>query len=240
MSYEWLSRTNLLLGDEKIRMLNQKKVLIAGLGGVGGFAAECVCRAGIGEISLLDADKIELSNLNRQIISLHSNIGQSKVQAIQKRLIDINPNLKTRVFEFFLTPEKIALILEPEPDFIIDAIDTIEPKVCLIKKALEREIPIVSVMGAGGKINPELIQIADISGSRQCHLARNIRKRLYKEGIRSGFPVIFSTEKVDMNSVQLTRGLQNKKSSPGTISWMPPVFGAFAASVVIRELLRQE
>lgn len=233
---EWLNRSYPLLGEDNIKLLQQKHVLIVGLGGVGSFAAECICRSGIGKISVIDADKIELSNLNRQTIALQSNLGCKKIMAMQNRLLDINPKLQFAGYDLFLDSSNLEQILEPKLDFIIDAIDTIEPKVRLILAATKKNINIISVMGSGGKLAPELIQIVDISDTKHCSLARTIRRRLHRHGFFGGLPVVFSPERVQKSSIIISDS-RHKKSSPGTVAWMPAVFGAFAASAVIRQLI---
>jgi tRNA A37 threonylcarbamoyladenosine dehydratase len=233
---DWLDRTNLLLGPEKLEKLKNASVLVVGLGGVGAYAAEMICRAGVGKITIADSDVVEISNRNRQLTALISTTGQPKTEIISNRLLDINPDLELHVVNEFIRDEKAVELLKSRPfDYVVDAIDTLAPKVFLIHHSLNLGIKLVSSMGAGGKMDPSKVEVADISKSFNCKLARMIRKRLTKLGIKKGFKVVFSPEEVDENAVRLEEG-QNKKSAVGTISYMPAVFGCFAASVVIRDL----
>jgi len=232
----WLNRTELLLGSEKLSQLSNKNVLIVGLGGVGAYAAEMLCRSGIGKMTIVDGDTVELSNLNRQLPGLHSNLGQSKAEVLAKRFTDINPSIELVFINQYLREEEIIELLKNEFDYVLDCIDTLSPKVFLIHHTLQRGYKLVSSMGAGGKMNPELIQSSDISKSYNCKLARMLRKRLGKFGIRKGFKVVFSPEEVPEAAVRIEESV-NKKSAVGTISYMPPAFGCHMASVVIRDLV---
>lgn len=232
----WFSRTELLLGEDRINYLKSKHVLIAGVGGVGAYAAEMICRAGIGKITIVDSDVVQPSNINRQLIALHSTIGRPKVDILKERLSDINPDLVINAKDVFLQDDRIPELLDSDSyDFVVDAIDTLSPKVFLITHALTRKINIISSMGAGGKTDPSKIGIADISKSYNCNLARFVRKRLHKMNIRKGFPVVFSTEQADHNAI-LVNDEQNKKSTVGTISYMPAIFGCTLASYVLRNI----
>lgn len=234
----WLARTELLLGPEQVETLAHKHVLQVGLGGVGAYSAEMLCRAGIGEMTIVDADAVSVTNLNRQLPALHSTIGKSKVEIMKERLLDINPNLKLHCVEMFIRDEKTAELLDAaDYDYVVDAIDSLSPKVYLIQQALQRGLRIVSAMGAGGKMDPGKVQVADISKSSHCHLAKTVRKRLYRLGVRGGFPVVYSTENVPEEAIVIDKDESiNKLSTVGTISYMPAVFGCVATSVVIREL----
>lgn len=234
---EWLSRTQLLLGEEKLKQLQHAHVLIAGLGGVGAYAAEQLCRAGIGEMTIIDGDTVELTNKNRQLPALDSNLGKAKAEIMASRFRDINPDIKLHVINDFIKDDRMVEILEEAPyDYVVDAIDTLAPKIFLIYHSVKKGLPIVSSMGSGGKLDPLKIGIADISKSYNCSLARMLRKRLHKLGVYKGVKVVFSSEPVDENAVVLVES-QNKKSNVGTISYMPPIFGCFIASVVIRDLI---
>ncbi|TAJ11694.1 tRNA threonylcarbamoyladenosine dehydratase [Marinilabiliaceae bacterium JC017] len=235
---EWLTRTRLLLGEEKLQRLQQAHVLVVGLGGVGSYAAEQIARAGVGRMTIVDGDVISDSNRNRQLPALTSTLGHAKADVVAKRLWDINPDLDLTVINEFLKEERIAEILDHPYDFVVDAIDTLSPKVFLILSSLKKGHKLISSMGAGGKMNPSEIRIADISKSYNCNLARMIRKRIYKFGIRKGFKVVFSPETVDKNHIIFTEGEQNKKTTVGTISYMPAMFGLYAASYVINELTK--
>ncbi|MEG1556390.1 MAG: tRNA threonylcarbamoyladenosine dehydratase [Bacteroidales bacterium] len=239
MTNSWLCRTELLLGIEQLEKLKQKHVLVVGVGGVGAYAAEQLCRAGIGEITLVDADRVDLTNLNRQLPALHSTIGKPKAEVLRERLLDINPSLKLHAIQEFIRDEGIERLLDAAPyDYIVDAIDSLSPKVFLIYFALQRNLKIVSAMGAGGKTDPTLVQITDVKKSYQCKLAHAIRKRLHHLGIRSGFKVVFSPEIVPESAVMIDENPNiNKLSTVGTISYMPAIFGCFAASAVIRDFI---
>lgn len=233
---DWLERTRLFLGEEAINRLAQAHVLIVGLGGVGAYAAEQICRAGVGEMTIVDGDVVETTNRNRQLPALKSNEGKPKAQVLAERFLDINPALKLHIVHEYLKDERMVELLHcARYDYVVDAIDTLAPKVYLIYHSLQANLPIVSSMGAGGKFDPALVQTADISKSYNCKLARMLRKRLHKLGVRKGVKVVFSAEEVDKEAIRLEEG-ENKKSTVGTISYMPPIFGCFCASVVIRDL----
>lgn len=237
---EWLSRTELLLGKEKLKYLQQAHVLVAGLGGVGAYAAEQLCRAGIGEMTIVDGDVVELTNKNRQLLALDSTVGLPKAELMATRFRDINPHLKLHVVNDFIRDEQMVELLERASyDYVVDAIDTLAPKIFLIYHSLKKGLRVVSSMGSGGKTDPSQIQVADISKSYNCNLARMLRKRLHKLGIYKGVKVIFSTEFTDPTAIVLAEE-QNKKSNVGTISYMPPLFGCYAASVVIRDLVNKK
>ncbi len=233
---EWMSRTELLTGPEAIRILNRAHVLVAGLGGVGGYAAEMLVRAGLGEITIADADTIQPTNRNRQILALKSTEGLLKTQVMENRLQDINPDIRVNKVSEFLKEERIDKLLATPYNYVVDAIDTLSPKVFLILKTLQKNYPLISSMGSGGKMDPLAVEVQDISKSYNCRLAFSIRKQLHRLGVDEGFKVVFSPEKVDKKAMVLVHGQQNKKSNVGTISYMPPLFGIVMASVVIRDL----
>jgi tRNA A37 threonylcarbamoyladenosine dehydratase len=233
----WTSRTELLIGLEKLELLRQAHVLVAGLGGVGAYAAENLCRAGIGRMTIVDGDAVNTSNRNRQLLALKSTESKRKADLMAERLKDINPELELRVVDDYLKDEKVEAILVGDYDYVVDAIDTLSPKVFFIKECMRLGLCLVSSMGAGGKINPELIQIADIADSHSCRLAFYIRKRLQKFGIHTGFKVVFSPEPVAEGSMVKVEGEENKKSMVGTVSYMPAIFGCMMSSVVIRDIL---
>ncbi len=233
----WLSRTELLIGNEKLAALCEKHVLIAGLGGVGAMAAELICRAGIGNITIIDSDIIHTSNRNRQLAALVSTEGIAKTEVIAKRLLDINPGLKLTILNEYIKDERIAEILQHGYDYVVDAIDTLSPKVMLMYHCVQLGIPVVSSMGSGGKLDPTQITVADIDKSHTCRLAYYIRKQLHTMGVWKGIKVVFSPELVERNTVILQEGESNKKSNVGTISYMPAIFGCYCASVVVRDLM---
>jgi len=235
----WMSRTQLLLGDEPIESLMTKHVLVVGLGGVGGICAEMIARAGVGKMTIVDADTVDLSNTNRQIPALHSTAGQLKSEVMAARLKDINPALELNVKTIYIKEEIThALLDEATYDYAVDCIDTLSPKVYFIKACIDRNIPIVSSLGAGGKLDPSQVVITDISKTYQCNLASYVRKKLHALGIRKGITVVFSAEKVDQSRIIETEKAFPKKSIIGTMSYMPAIFGCMAASVVIRNLIK--
>jgi tRNA A37 threonylcarbamoyladenosine dehydratase len=232
-----MSRTELLLGEDKLKNLVNKNVLVVGLGGVGGICAEMIARAGIGRMTIVDGDVVDLSNCNRQIAALHSKEKMLKATVMAERLIDINPAIKLNVFTDFIEGDKTIELVEKEQyDYVVDCIDTLTPKVWLIKACVDRNIPIVSSLGAGGRLDPLQLKIADIADSYNCKLARYVRKRLHAIGITTGVKVVFSPEEIDDSKVMVTEKAYPKKSVIGTISYMPAIVGCMVASVVIRDL----
>ena len=237
MSYEWLERTSLLLGDEKLNKIQEANVLVVGLGGVGAYAAEMIARSGVGRMTIADADTVSPTNINRQLIALHSTIGQTKADLMAERLRDINPEIHLTVVNRFIKDDETDALLDSDKfDYVVDAIDTLSPKLALIKGCLDRNIPLVSSMGAGAKTDPTKMEICDIAKTHHCPLAHMLRKRLHKIGIRTGFRAVFSPEPVREGAMILCEE-QNKKSNTGTISYIPALFGIGCASVVIRGLI---
>ena len=233
----WLERTELLLGSDKLQLLRQANVLVVGVGGVGAYAAEMIVRSGIGRMTIADADSVSPSNINRQLVALHSTVGRQKCDILAERLKDINPELKLTVVNRFIKDSETDALLDSDKfDYVVDAIDTLSPKLALIHGALERGIPLVSSMGAGAKTDPTLMEIKDIAKTHHCPLAHMLRKRLHKIGIRRGFKAVFSPEPVREGAMILCEE-QNKKSNVGTISYIPAMFGIGCASVVIRGLI---
>ena len=233
----WLERTELLLGNEKLSLLRRAHVLVVGVGGVGAYAAEMIARAGVGELTIADADVVGNSNINRQLVALHSTIGRQKCDVLAERLRDINPEIKLHTVNRFIKDDDTDALLDSAKfDYIVDAIDTLSPKLALIKGALERNIPLVSSMGAGAKTDPTLMEIKDIAKTHHCPLAHMLRKRLHKIGINRGFRAVFSPEPIREGAMILCEE-QNKKSNVGTISYIPALFGIGCASVVVRDLI---
>ena len=233
----WLERTELLLGKEKLDLLRQAHVLVVGLGGVGAYAAEMIARAGVGRMTIADADTVAPSNINRQLVALHSTVGRQKAEVLAERLRDINPEIDLSVVNRYIRDEETYALLDAARyDYVVDAIDTLSPKLALIAAALERRLPLVSSMGAGAKTDPTRMEIADIAQTHHCPLAHMLRKRLHKIGIRSGFRAVFSPEPMREGAMILCEE-RNKKSNVGTISYIPPLFGIGCASVVIRGLI---
>ena len=236
----WMGRTQLLLGDETLHKLINSNVLVVGLGGVGGICAEMIARAGVGKMTIVDGDTVEASNRNRQIPALSSTENELKTEVLAKRLLDINPELKLSVKSIFIKEELTTEILDSENfDFVVDCIDTLSPKIFLIKKALEKGIPIVSSMGAGGKVDPTQVQILSVWNTYNCNLAFYVRKRLSQLGLRNkDLEVVWSPEAADQSKIIPAPEGNAKKSIIGTISYMPAVFGCAVASVVIRSLIK--
>lgn len=233
----WMGRSRLLMGDTPIEKLMNAHVLVAGLGGVGGIAAEMLVRSGVGTLTLVDGDVVEETNRNRQIPALVSTNNRLKTEAMAERLRDINPEVKLHVLSIYLKEEKIPETLSSARfDYVLDCIDTLTPKVNLIYHAVRLGLPVVSSMGAGGKIDPTLMEVLDISETRHCNLAKYVRKRLTRMGIRKGVKVVFSPEYADPARIIPAPEGNPKKSLIGTISYMPAVFGCTMASVVIRDL----
>ena len=208
----WKQRTALLLGEEKMERLRNAHVLVVGLGGVGAYAAEMICRAGVGRMTIVDADTVQPTNLNRQLPALHSTLGMPKANILEARFKDINPELELKVLPVFLKDENIPELLDAARyDFIVDAIDTLSPKCYLIYHALQRRIKIVSSMGAGAKSDITQVRFADLWDTYHCGLSKAVRKRLQKMGVKRKVPVVFSTEQADSNAVLLTDDEMNKK-----------------------------
>jgi len=236
----WLERTELLIKEEGIQRLQHASVLVVGLGGVGSFAAEFLARSGVGKMTIIDGDTVDITNINRQLPALHSTIGKHKVELVAERLMDINPNLELIKINEFLNPERMAEVLDSGKfDYILDCIDSVTPKVALIIAAKRRRIKIVSAMGAGGKSDPSKVMVRDISKTQECYLAKQVRKRLKKEKIDKGIRCVFSNEIQDEESLKMTDGSNYKRSFYGTISYIPAIFGLYAAAEVINHLVKK-
>ena len=241
MQSEWLQRTELLVKEEGIERLQSANILIVGLGGVGSFAAEFLVRSGIGNLTIVDGDTVDITNINRQLPALNSTIGKNKTDVVAERILDINPKINLKKIDEFLEPERMEELLTQEKfDYVLDCIDSLSPKLALIITCKRKKIKLVSAMGAGGKTDPSKVMVRDISKTNNCFLAKQIRKKLKKEQIHKGFRCVFSTEIQDENSLKMTDGSNYKKSFYGTISYMPAIFGLYAAAEVIRFLLKKE
>ena len=241
MQSEWLQRTELLVKEEGIERLQSANILIVGLGGVGSFAAEFLVRSGIGNLTIVDGDTVDITNINRQLPALNSTIDENKTDVVAERILDINPEINLKKINEFLEPERMEEILTQEKfDYVLDCIDSLSPKLALIITCKRKKIKLVSAMGAGGKTDPSKVMVRDISKTNNCFLAKQIRKKLKKEQIHKGFRCVFSTEIQDENSLKMTDGSNYKKSFYGTISYMPAIFGLYAAAEVIRFLLKKE
>ena len=234
---KWDSRTELLLGKEKNECLKTSTVLVAGVGGVGGYAVEMLARAGVGNLVIIDDDVVKETNINRQIIATAKNVGTSKVQLMKERISEINPEASVLAIRDFIDEDNVGeFIRRFKPNFVIDAIDSISPKIALIKYCIESNVKIISSMGAGGRLDPSKIQYADISKTTNCALARTVRERLKKQGITKGLPTVFSTEPVKKESIITVTDERNKCSTLGTVSYFPALFGCYLAAYVINNL----
>lgn len=236
---EWLQRTALLWGDETTEALRSKHVLVVGVGGVGAYAAEMLVRAGIGRLTIIDSDNVAPSNINRQLVALHSTIGRRKVEILAERLRDVSPALQVDARPAYLETDAADALVAEGFDFVVDAIDTVAPKVALLLSCLRRKVPVVSSMGAGARLDPTQIRYADIADTFRCGLARAVRTGLKKAGIRRGVPVVFSTEDPRAGAVAEVVGERNKRTTVGTVSYMPAIFGCYLAAFVIRKLTCQ-
>ena len=237
---EWTERAELLFKKEGMDKLRNANILVIGVGGVGSFAAEFVARAGVGKMTIVDGDVVDITNINRQLPALHSTVGQSKIDLIGDRLMDINPELQLTRIKEFLSPERAFEIVTDEFDYVMDCIDSVTPKINLITAAKRKRVKIISSMGAGGKMEAAKVKVADISNTENCFLAKAIKKRLKEEKIDKGVRVVYSSEIQDERSLKITDGKNYKKSFYGTNSYMPGLFGLYAAETVIRHILNQE
>lgn len=226
------------MGEEGLKRLKMSSVLVVGLGGVGAYAAEMICRAGVGSMTIVDGDTVHATNRNRQLAALKSTEDLSKAEVMGQRLKDINPDIRLTVIAEYIKDDRMIEVLDAGFDYIVDAIDTLSPKIFLIYHSIQRKFPIVSSMGSGGKYDPAKIAISDISETTNCPLARILRKRLHRLGVREGFTAVYSPETVDKSKVIPTEGELNKASVVGTISYMPAAFGIACASVAIRDLAK--
>ena len=232
-------RTHILLGDEGLQRLAGAHIFLAGLGGVGSYCAEALARAGIGRLTLVDHDKVAASNINRQLPALLSTVGQSKADLMLARIQDINPTCEVVIHRAFLTTENVHEHVPHDVDYVIDAIDSLACKVALVATSFQRGLRVASSMGAGNKLDPSRIQLADISKTSMCPLARVMRKRLQRHGIRKGILTVFSDEEGSAPlPPQPVDGPGRARAINGTISYMPPLFGLMLAGEVIRRLLQ--
>jgi tRNA threonylcarbamoyladenosine dehydratase len=234
---DWRERAELLFKKEGLERLKNAHVMVVGLGGVGSFAAEFLARAGVGKMTIVDGDVVDITNINRQLPALHSTVGQPKVTIVGDRLMDINPELQLIRVKEFLSPERAYELVTPEYDYVLDCIDSITPKLNLLISARRQKVKIISNMGAGGKYEAGKVRVADISKTEYCPLAKTVRKRLKKEGISKGVKVVYSIEYPDQTSLKMTDGSNFKKSFFGTNSWIPAVFGLHSAETVVKHII---
>lgn len=237
---KWQERAELLFKPEGLQKLKNANVLVVGLGGVGSFAAEFIARAGVGKMTIVDGDTVDITNINRQLPALHSTVGMHKVEVVGDRLMDINPELELTRLNEFLSPERAYSLVTKEFDYVVDCIDSVTPKLNLIISAKRQKIKVISSMGAGGKLEASKVKVADISKTENCMLAKAIKKRLKREAkIDRGIKVVFSSEIQDVESLKVTDGKNFKKSFYGTSSYMPGLFGLYCAETVIRGILKK-
>ncbi len=240
MEQDWKARTRLLIGEEALEKLAKSHVLVAGLGGVGAYVAEQLVRTGIGKLTIVDGDTLHLTNRNRQLPALESTMGMKKTDVMAQRLRDINPDVELMIIDYYIKDQLIIDILSQSFDYVVDAIDSLTPKVYLLFHAHQLGHKVVSSMGAGGKLDPQQVKIVDIAQTYQCRLAYYIRKKLHKLGVWEGITAVYSSEVVARRSVKAESGELSKRSTIGTISYMPALFGMYCASVVIRSLIEVE
>ena len=235
----WQERTIQLLGEKKFKKLQNANVLVAGIGGVGSMAAEMICRNGVGKMTIIDGDRIQPGNINRQIPAMHSSLERDKAVVMGERLLDINPGLELTVLNEFIKEDRIPEILETPFDYVVDAIDTFSPKIFLIYHTVNLGLKLASSMGSGGKVDPSQIRVSDFGDTYNCRLAYLLRKKLRKLDIHGGFKAVFSSEQVGKEVIIPVEGEQNKKSTVGTNSYIPAIFGCTLASIVLRDLVEE-
>jgi tRNA A37 threonylcarbamoyladenosine dehydratase len=233
----WLQRTELLIGPEALEKLRNLHVLVIGLGGVGSYAAEFLARAGVGKMTIVDGDTVDVTNTNRQLPALHSTVGQSKAGIMAARMRDINPDLDLTVQDTFLGPEIVKKLTFQQYDYVFDCIDSVQPKQYVIVACKQQGVRVISSMGAGGRVDPSKVQVADISETFNCPFAQQVRKGLKRKGVRRDVTVVFSSELVERETCMMTDGSKYKKSFYGTISYIPALFGLHMASVVVRDVV---
>lgn len=236
MDTSWMERTSLLLGQKGLEKLNNAHVLIVGLGGVGSYAAEAIGRSGVGKMTIIDGDTVDPTNRNRQLQALVTTHGQNKAQLMGERLKQINPELDLNVIDQFKNPDDMKAFMAQKFSYVIDAIDSISPKLYLLQTAYYNNQRIISSMGAGGKMDPTRIKVVDIAQTNICPMAQYVRKRLRYMNIYKGIKAVYSDEIPAKFSIMRTDGSKYKKSAYGTISYLPAAFGLTCASVVIRDL----
>ena len=234
---DWKQRTELLLGSGGVATLSRSRVLVVGVGGVGAYAVEMLARAGVGKLDIVDGDNVGVTNVNRQLPALHSTVGQPKVEVMCRRIADINPEAEVKAINCFITEDSVRMLLDGgNYDFVVDAIDSVAPKVALIKHCLASGLRIISSMGAGGRIDASKVRYADLWETYNDGLAKVVRTRLKAEGIRRKLPVVWSEEMPEKAAVMLTDEIANKRSSYGTVSYLPSIFGCMLGAYVIRKL----
>lgn len=236
-----LSRMRLMVGENALRRLKKAHVMVAGCGAVGGFAIEALARSGIGHLTIVDNDVVSITNINRQLVALHSTLGQKKVEVMRKRVLDIAPDIQIDAVDKLINAKSIEEILAYQPDFVVDAIDSLNPKVCLIEALVKAGIPFVSSMGAAMKTHPELVQVAKMKDSYQCPLAAFIRKKLRRRNIKLDFLVIYSSEKPNKARLKMPECPEQKngriRNEMGSLPTLTGIFGLTAAQVTLNYLI---
>lgn len=234
------SRTELLIGEEGVKRLKASSVMVFGVGGVGSHCIEALARSGVGRLTLVDNDTVSLTNINRQSIAYHSTIGRYKTEVMKERIRDINPGIRVKTYETFVLPDNLEALFEERPDYIIDAIDTVTAKLALAELALRLDIPVISSMGTGNKLHPEMFEIADIASTSVCPLCKVMRKELKARGIYH-LKVLYSKEKpVDTSARETGEDKGQRRSIPGSISFVPPVAGLLIAGEAVRDLIKED
>ena len=234
------SRTELLIGKESVERLKAASVMVFGVGGVGSHCIEALARSGVGRLTLVDNDTVSLTNINRQSIAYHSTIGIYKTEVMKERIRDINPQIRVKTYEMFVLPDNLEALFEERPDYIIDAIDTVTAKLALAELALRLDIPLISSMGTGNKLHPEMFEITDISNTSVCPLCKVMRKELKARGIYHR-KVLYSKEKpIDTSARETGEDKGQRRSIPGSISFVPPVAGLLIAGEAVRDLIRED
>ncbi|MBE7011437.1 MAG: tRNA threonylcarbamoyladenosine dehydratase [Ruminococcaceae bacterium] len=231
---EIYNRTEMLIGVEAVQKLKKKHIMIFGIGGVGSYSAEAVARVGVGEITLVDKDRVSASNINRQLIALHSTVGMAKVEVMKNRISDINPDIKVNALESFCLPENIDDFFKGKVDYVIDAVDTVSAKLAIVEKCKQNNIGVISAMGAGNKLNPQDFQVADIYKTEECPLCRVMRRELKKRGVKD-LKVVYSKEKSNTLSGKINE--ESGKSIPGSISFVPSAMGLILVGEAIKDLI---
>jgi tRNA A37 threonylcarbamoyladenosine dehydratase len=238
---DWLQRTELLIGSDRLNHLKRANVLVVGRGGVGSFAAEFLCRAGIGAMTIIDGDRVDPSNKNRQIVALDSTFDMHKADVMAARMHDINPEIQLTVIKEFLTPDLMLELVTPKFDWVLDCIDSLQPKLYFLGAAVTNGVKVASSMGAGGRVDPQKVRIAPIFETDCCRFAYKVRKGLRRKGFgNANIVAVYSEELVNRESVQLTDGSNFKRSYYGTISYLPALFGLNLSSIVIRDLMENK
>ena len=239
-----LSRMRLMVGEKALKRLKQAHILVAGCGAVGGFAIEALARGGVGHLTVVDNDVVSITNINRQLVALHSTLGQKKVEVVRRRVLDIAPDVKVEVVDQLINTDSVDEILACRPDFVVDAIDSLNPKVCLIEALVKAGIPFVSSMGAAMKTRPELVRVAQMKDSYQCPLAAFIRKRLRRRNVPLDFPVVYSPEKPDKAHLKMPENSEQKsgrvRNEMGSLPTLTGIFGLTCAQVALDYFIKSD